>query len=174
MGNAGSTRKISLQNEDPASVIKVSDSVVQRLKGAGETESQDDARPKNSNSSPSQQQYINENEPSKTSLEVRREKEAEIRNNDVYWERRLAKLQDTHNRVNRRMEEEYEAAVQEVKKSFPKMPVENQVIPCQDAKAVVINCYKQHPRQTLLCAKEVEAFSACIDMKRRNIMSNKA
>ena len=172
MGNAGSTRKISLQNEDPASVIKVSDSVVQRLKGAAETESQDDASSVNSNAVSSQQQY-SENEPSKTSLEVRREKEAEISNNDMYWERRLAKLQDTHKKANRRMEEEYEAAIQEVRRGFPNIPVGNESLPCQDAEADVIRCYKEHPRQTLLCAKEVQAFSACIDEIRRNFIYNK-
>jgi hypothetical protein len=85
-------RKISVTNDDPSSVIKVSDSVVQRLKGVREVkDNQSESRPV------SQSQFGEEKITSsfphsyygrgtaKTSLEIRQDQEAALRENDQYW-----------------------------------------------------------------------------------------
>lgn len=178
MGNSGSTRKISISNDDPASIIKVSDAVARRLKGSLENSNQDESESKKRSAEVNEKelpkpQLVSGGEPSMTSLQIRQQKEAEIRNNDAYWERRIAKLQESNSRVARKLEEEYEAAIRDVNNSFPKPSSETGIPPCQDAKSNVINCYKKNPNHSLLCAKEVQAFTACVDIKRMNIIANK-
>lgn len=42
MGSSQSSRKLTLSNDDPASVIRVSDSVVQRFRGQEKTDGRSD------------------------------------------------------------------------------------------------------------------------------------
>lgn len=51
------------------------------------------------------------NEPSITSLQVRQEKEAQLRANDQHWQRRLTQLEETHAKINQLMEQEFNSAV---------------------------------------------------------------
>lgn len=46
-----------------------------------------------------------------TSLQIRQEKEAELRANDQHWQRRINQLEETHQKINEIMEREYSAAV---------------------------------------------------------------
>lgn len=46
-----------------------------------------------------------------TSLQIRQEKEAELRSNDAHWQRRINQLEETHQKINELMEKEYSAAV---------------------------------------------------------------
>lgn len=46
-----------------------------------------------------------------TSLQIRQEKEAELRANDQHWQRRVNQLEESHQKINEMMEKEYIAAV---------------------------------------------------------------
>lgn len=45
--------------------------------------------------------------------------------------------------------------------------------PCNDYEQSVINCYSKNPGQPLLCRREVEKFSNCIDMNRLKLLMEK-
>ncbi|XP_069684638.1 MICOS complex subunit MIC25-like [Periplaneta americana] len=142
------TRRISIPNEDPASVIKVSDSVVQRLKGGTEVK------------------------------EIRSEppppdREAALRDNDEYWQKRLKAMEESHVLINKKMEDEYKKAIKEVEDLFSRLPAKREQPPCSNAGQFVKNCYQQNPREVLKCAKEVEAFATCVDRKRVNILDSR-
>lgn len=51
------------------------------------------------------------NEPSITSMQVKRDKEAELKLNDIYWNKRLTALEENLKKTNQIMEKEYEDAV---------------------------------------------------------------
>jgi coiled-coil-helix-coiled-coil-helix domain-containing protein 3 len=182
MGGSQSTntRRISVLNDDPSSVIKVSDSVVQRLKGETEVkENQSESRPVSKSQSDDQKvtssfphSYYGRGTP-KTSLEIRQDKEAALRENDQYWEKRLKTLEENHMMINRKMEEEYKKAAKEVEELFSRLPARREQPPCTNAGHYVKKCYQQNPREVLKCAKEVEAFVACVDMKRVNLLDSR-
>lgn len=46
--------------------------------------------------------------------------------------------------------------------------------PCVDKKNAVIECYQCNPNDTMKCAKLVQAFQECVDLKRSCLMQNKA
>lgn len=49
--------------------------------------------------------------PGLTSLQIRQEKEAELRANDAHWQRRINQLEQQHHQISELMEREYSAAV---------------------------------------------------------------
>ncbi|PSN50453.1 hypothetical protein C0J52_04964 [Blattella germanica] len=164
------TRTITIQNDDPNSVIKVSDSVVKRLKGAKEEEKENQpVSPPQSKVTSSLSHYHYGRGP-KTSVEIQQDKQAALRENDEYWGKRVKTLEDNHMNINKRMEEEYKKAVKEVEELFAKLPSKEQQPPCSYAGQYVKKCYQQNPKEVLKCAREVEAFAACVDMKRVNLL----
>lgn len=50
-------------------------------------------------------------EPTITAIEVRRQKEIELRNNDLYWAKRLTQLEQNLQKTNSILEKEYNSAV---------------------------------------------------------------
>lgn len=173
------TRRISVPNDDTSGVIKVSDSVVQRLKGGAEikesqsestpvSQPQSDVQPVTSSFPP----YYGRGTP-KTSLEIRQDKEEALRENDQYWEKRLKTMEDNHMMMSRRMEEEYKQAAKEVEELFSRLPAKREQPPCANAGEYVKSCYQKNPGEILKCAKEVEAFAACVDMKRINRLDSR-
>lgn len=50
-------------------------------------------------------------EPTITALEVRRQKEKELRENDLYWQKRLKEQEQTMQRTNLILEQEYNETV---------------------------------------------------------------
>lgn len=50
-------------------------------------------------------------EPTITAIEVRRQKELELRNNDLYWAKRLTQLEQNLQKTNSILEKEYNSAV---------------------------------------------------------------
>jgi len=173
------TRKISVPNDDTSGVIKVSDSVVQRLKGRAEvkeSKSENPVSPYQSTVQPvisSFPQPVYGGVTPKTSLEIRQDKEEALRENDQYWEKRLKTVEENHMMMNRRMEEEYKKAAKEVEELFSRLPTKREQPPCANAGQDVKNCYQKNPGRVLKCAKEVEAFAACVDMKRINRLDSR-
>lgn len=60
-----------------------------------------------------------------------------------------------------------------VRKRFENTPVHQQVVPCKDAKAKLLECYKANVGQTLNCANVVTEFTSCIQEHRTKILSEK-
>lgn len=57
----------------------------------------------------------------------------------------------------------------EVKK-IREQPVTKCAIPCVNNRKNVVACYKKHPNEPMRCAKEVKAFTECVDSKRVKIV----
>lgn len=184
-------RRLSIPNEDKTGVIKVSDSVVQRLKGGPTSNAMQEPindvriRP----NQPTTQQPLVSNlpaasagvqtslqpqvpyyEPTLSSMQLLQEKEIELRKNDKYWEQRLAKLQENHRDVNRVLEEEYNKASREVTMRFASAPTKLMNPPCQELKSSILECYKSNPKNTLACSKIVQSFASCVDSSRVNVL----
>uniref|UniRef100_A0A0V0G5Z6 Putative head-elevated expression protein n=1 Tax=Triatoma dimidiata TaxID=72491 RepID=A0A0V0G5Z6_TRIDM len=174
MGGQQSTHRISIDNDgDSASVIKVSESVVERLKGgpdsSQEMEEEEVSKPNVRNPRFTNYKHVPvpENIPIQglpyiTSKDIQQELEIEIQKNNDYWEKRIAELQMSQERMNRIMEEEYVKATEEIQKYLPKVRPANAKLPCQGGRSSVTSCYKNHPRQPLNCAAEVEQFANCM------------
>lgn len=195
MGAASSNpRTVSVNNDSPAGLIDISDDVVRRLtsglptkaQGRGEQLQQREntteiSSPATASSGPSS--YPNPSIPPSamyhgelpfTSMQVRQEKERELRENDVYWTQRLKTLEANLAQTNQVLEKEYNDAVTDVKKRFATSAVQQQLPPCQDLKAKVIECYKKHSNETLLCAQEVEQFSNCVNLHRIQLLQQRS
>lgn len=50
-------------------------------------------------------------EPTLTAIEVHKQKEQELRNNDLYWTKRMSQLEHSLRKTNSILEKEYNAAV---------------------------------------------------------------
>ncbi|XP_060535118.1 MICOS complex subunit MIC25 [Cylas formicarius] len=165
MGSGPSkTRMLTVENDDPTSVIKVSDDVVDRIKGLAQTAPR--AEPQQATVQPV---YVSE--PSTTSLEIRRSHVAELSKNDEYWAGRLKHVEDSHRRMNQVMQDEYQKALDEYKE--PKRTQSLKEIPCLDSKRAVIECYRRYPGEPLRCAKVVQAFQECVDFKTHSLLAGK-
>jgi len=103
-----------------------------------------------------------------TALEVRRQKEIELQQNDAMWRQRMSQLEQTLNKTNTIMEQEYTSAVEDVRKRFATAAPVHQLPPCQDLKAQVIACYRANPGETLKCNEEVAMFRNCVSLNRVN------
>lgn len=180
-----------MNNDSPAGLIDISDDVVQRLKSGlpskaqGRTDSQQSGGansnvPSSTGSGPSS--YPNPPVPPSvmyqdelpfTSMQVRQEKERELRENDVYWTQRLKALEANLAQTNQVMEKEYSDAVADVKKRFATSAVQQQLPPCQDLKAKVIACYRKHPQETLRCAEDVQQFADCVNLHRIQLLQQR-
>lgn len=57
------------------------------------------------------QSIIYYGQPTITALEVRRQKEKELDNNDQYWKKRIIQMEQTFEKMNSISEKEYNAAV---------------------------------------------------------------
>lgn len=116
----------------------------------------------------SQAAFVQEHggEPTITAIEVRRQKDAELAQNDLYWRRRMAQHEQTLNKTNAIMEKEYSAAIEDVRARFQNAPPTHQLPPCQDLKSQLIECYRAHPSESLKCAEKVTAFTNCVSQNR--------
>ncbi|EDS33039.1 conserved hypothetical protein [Culex quinquefasciatus] len=185
MGASSSNpRTVTIDNDSPVGVIDISDDVVNRLKSG--MPPKEGARQQQS-SAPSvgagPSSYPNPlpppptgfyGEPSLTSMQIRREKEQELRANDVYWTKRLQTLEANLQKTNQILEKEYNDAIADVKKRFDSTAVAHQLPPCQDLKAKVVECYKKNQHETLNCSADVRAFTDCVNLHRIQLLKEKA
>lgn len=187
MGASSSTpRTVTIDNDSPAGVIDISDDVVMRLKtgmppkegaprqqshGSSSSDAHVPSSYPNPRPPPPAEYY---GEPTLTSMQVRREKEQELRANDVYWTKRLQGLEANLQKTNQILEKEYNDAVVDVKKRFESTAVTHQLPPCQDLKAKVIECYKKNQHETLNCSAVVTSFTDCVNLHRIQLLQEKA
>ncbi|KAJ9584473.1 hypothetical protein L9F63_021167 [Diploptera punctata] len=182
MGGAQSTntRKLTIPNEDPTGVLEISDSVIERMRGGREgKEEKPESPPVSQLHSPVRQvtsslpHYYHGRGTPKTSLEIQQDKQEALKENDEYWAKRVRIMEDNHMKINQRMEDEYKKAVKEVEELFARLPSKEEQPPCSYAGQYVMKCYQQNPKEVLKCAREVEAFAACVDMKRVNLLHSR-
>nr|BAN20847.1 conserved hypothetical protein [Riptortus pedestris] len=180
--NPSTTRKLQIDNEnDPATVIKVSEKVVQRIRSGAEKEAEQELAQqakkvrsfKRSDNNTNNANIFDDGVPFVTARMIRQEVEDELQKNNKYWESRIKELQQGHERINEIMEREYIKSVEDIKRELPKLPPENAVPPCQDKKGNIIKCYKTYSKRPLLCAQEVEAFNCCMKESRLKVLSQK-
>lgn len=190
MGAAQSSepRSVSMDNPTPVGVIDISDDVVERLKKGITKQVKDNvkaeaASPKKEAAvpkpaaaavqkptvvyqNPPQVVYANPGGHTLSAIDMRRQKEIELQQNDALWRQRMSQLEQTLKKTNAIMENEYSSAVEDVRKRFATASPMHQLPPCQDLKAQVIACYRAHPGETLKCAEEVAAFRNCVNTQR--------
>lgn len=169
MGGQQSSRRLIIENDDSNNVIKVSEKVVERLKGSiegNDKRSSNPAPPPRSMSANTvhiQPRAISDEVGSITSLDIKKQYEEELKNNNEYWEERIKNLQESHERINQTWDREYKKAIEDVDKSFPQFKGKDKKLPCQDQKTTVLNCYKKNNDKPLNCANEVQAFVNCMN-----------
>ncbi|CAO1319522.1 unnamed protein product [Diamesa hyperborea] len=173
MGSQSSkTRTVSFDNDTPSGIIDVSEDVVSRLKSGLAKERANknaEAREMQPSSQAAPQQIptiVYQGSPTITSMQVRKEKEAELFANDQYWGNRLKKQESDFLKNNKIMEKEFTDTVNDVKARFQQPSLIHQSPPCQDLKAKIIDCYKQNPAEALKCSSEVQNFLNCINSSR--------
>lgn len=189
-------RSVSMDNPTPVGVIDISDDVVNRLKKGITKQVKENAKAEAASpkkeapaktvvksatpaaaiaSAPVQKPtVVYQNPPpvvyaggaTLSALDIRRQKEIELQQNDAMWRQRMAQLEQTLKKTNAIMENEYSSAVEDVRKRFATASPIHQLPPCQDLKAQVIACYRAHPGETLKCAEEVAAFRNCVNTQR--------
>lgn len=182
-----SPRTVTIDNDNPVGVVDISDAVVQRLKN--QHSKIQNAEQKYAESAPGpvptssqipitlapspQTTTVYYGEPTITALEVRRQKEQELRNNDLYWAKRLTQLEHSLQKTNSILEKEYNAAIDDVRSRFQNASPQHQLPPCKDFKEKLVACYKQHPTETLMCSQHVVEFMQCVDRHRIKILDEK-
>lgn len=168
MGGNQSSRKITIENDDPTNVVQVSNDVVQRLKGADKYPDKPCEPEVNTSGqkSPGPGQVLGS--PFITSHQLKQEIEKEIQKNDQHWEKRIKRLQEDSEKINQRMQSEYEKAHKEMESNYPKISADGTKTPCQDKKSEIVSCFKSNQSQPLLCAKQVLEFTDCITNTRKS------
>uniref|UniRef100_U5EQ92 Putative head-elevated expression protein n=1 Tax=Corethrella appendiculata TaxID=1370023 RepID=U5EQ92_9DIPT len=182
---ASESRTVTIDNNNSPGVIDVSDEVVQRLKSGLKAEKQREqqqnsesrpisapAHPPSSYTNPVPHPNTLYSEPSLTSMQVRIEKENELKKNDLYWAQRLKELETNLQKTNQIMEKQYNDAVADVKKRFENTTTLQQPAPCQELKNAVIECYKKNTNETLKCSAVVQSFTDCVNSHRIKLLAN--
>ncbi|CAK9820122.1 MICOS complex subunit MIC25 [Anthophora quadrimaculata] len=190
MGSGQSARRLTIDNEDTG-VIKISDSVVERLiqtsdKGADE---------------PKKVRSVTLTEPSSTTVEspqlshsddipvysgspthypqltlsalmIHQQKEQELRTQDTYWQKRLQNLEKKHAKINDIIDAEYKKAVEQLYTNDKgSVNIQDTVQPCKSSSDKVYECYQVNPKEILKCSNLVEEFYDCVDQRRARVIA---
>ncbi|CAG9854484.1 unnamed protein product [Phyllotreta striolata] len=163
--STSSTRKLTVENEDPTGVIQLSEEVVNRIKGS-KVKSPEVLQGKAEEGG---QFPVYWNPASLTSQQIQEITSAELEKNDQYWQQRIKNIEEKHKKLNLVLEEEYKKAVKEfsVKKIDRKLP------PCKDTERAVKECYLENPQEPMKCAKVVQAFQECVDSRRNALLASR-
>lgn len=113
-----------------------------------------------------------EGEPTITSMELRRQKERELRENNEFWKARIDDVEKSLNKTNEIMQAECHKAIEEVKQRLAITSGELPEFPCLAEKNKVVACYRENPNQTLNCADVCAQFSKCVAACRAKKLEN--
>lgn len=174
MGNSKSApRKITIDNPEDATVIVVTENVIDRLQ---------DIKPPTSSyvpvsppSPPPQPPQPKETPVTSTetvtgtvyvtSHQIRNHIDAAIEDNNAYWQNRMRVLRDGYDRINSELKSEYDKAITEVNQSWGKQFLaseKNDLESCKQMKQEVIQCYNSNRDRSLLCSEQVKNFNQCV------------
>lgn len=101
-------------------------------------------------------------------LRLRQERELELKKVEDYWRERLKTVESKYVNLNKLTSEEFAKSVAEVEQLYKKEtcgPI------CQGAESSVIKCYKENPKQSLVCSPIVKEFSQCVASASLNALS---
>ncbi|KAG5318402.1 MIC25 protein, partial [Pseudoatta argentina] len=166
MGSGQSARKLTISNEEEIGVIKVSNAIVQRL-AQGEKSKSHKPLPDEKPAAPIQDpvpdaseattgQPVYYPELTMSALQIQQQMEEELNRQNQYWQRRLQNIENSYQKINRVLEEEYKKAANE------SSVAKSEVQPCLENSNKVLKCFQDHPKETLKCSDLVEEFSNCV------------
>ncbi|XP_019628441.1 PREDICTED: MICOS complex subunit Mic19-like isoform X2 [Branchiostoma belcheri] len=169
MGGSQSTRKVTLEQGDMEGVVKVSASVVKRMRGEPEDEPSSTGAPPLEPEAGRSRDGI----PRETLLphEQKAVLHEAIQERDRYWQDKLQSVEEKNAQLNQLTVEQFHKAAEEVEAKFIKQhykPV------CQDLQEAVMTCYIENPKQTLNCAQQTKAFTSCVENARLSMLQLKA
>jgi len=181
MGSSYSTtRTVTVDNPDPPGVIQISTDLADRISMTSRGNDGPEPRPEapaptldasNMPSLPAPTSADAAKLPtlqrlspdmSLTALQVRQQKEAEIKELEEQWRNRLKNQEDKFVAAGKITEENFKQAISDVERFFkkPHGPV------CEDNQREVLKCFKDNVDKPLECAKLVQAFSRCVEVTR--------
>ncbi|XP_048239146.1 MICOS complex subunit MIC19-like [Haliotis rufescens] len=166
MGGTGSTRRLVVEEIDGDGVVKISESVVRRLKGESEPEG---ASSSQSKSAPRPERVFLPPPPPQYG-QARIDSKKAVQEVEAFYQQKLRQLEERNATLQKITNEQFAKAVQEVEQKFLKQtgsPV------CQDLQSRVYNCYVDNPKYTLRCSADVRAFSLCVETARQNALARK-
>ncbi|XP_043269362.1 MICOS complex subunit MIC19 [Venturia canescens] len=201
MGSGQSTRKLTITNDEELDVIHISEGVVKRLAQGVANPKTETPSPKEVKTGrqwesssvkqnekpeeiygqptppPSRSYNVNpvQSNPEYTisALKMQQLKEEELRDQNIYWQRRMQNLKENHAKIDKILETEYQRAVDQVAaaQGKKKIDVSSVVPPCIENKEKVLRCYQDHPKEILKCSSLVEEFSNCVDQRRAGLIA---
>jgi len=178
MGGSNSKRTLIVENEDGGS-IKITEGVVRRLKGLPDEDKKETdksgvpqpaatpapAAPVSPAPTPAPAPAPKVQEPPKDpdySQYGLYPKKVNAELEDLYV-KKLKDLQDKHAELNKKTNEQFAQAVQEVEGKF----LDYTAVPvCQDLQSALLQCYQANPHEILKCSSVVNAFSVCVERAR--------
>jgi len=94
-----------------------------------------------------------------SAIQVRQEKDEELRQNDFIWRSKLKELEARYVSSAFASDQEFNTELDKLEKLVPKKrePI------CRDLSLKVSECYATHPNQSLKCSEVVQEFSRCVE-----------
>ncbi|CAN8032950.1 unnamed protein product, partial [Ixodes persulcatus] len=157
MGSSGSTRRVTIVNENSPDVIKISDSVVKRLKGESEAITASSA-PRTTAGAP----Y--DTRGSGDVMQTRKLHHEELKKVDDAWRERLAEVERQNQELYKLATDKFAGAVNEVEQKYMKHKC---VTICEEQQHKVLECYQKNQHAPLNCSKEKQEKDAMAEAYRQ-------
>lgn len=168
MGATSSTRRVTLEEDDGPGLVKISGSVVKRLRGEEEARIPETPAPEEKRAPTPSAPSAPQAQPAKIAPFTTSEED--ITRLEKIYKDKLNRLEKLNKELHETSTKEFSQAVEEVEKKFLKYttsPV------CQEQQDAVQKCYHDNPKQTLLCSSQVKAFLECVEKTRQTVLLTK-
>jgi len=94
-----------------------------------------------------------------SALDVRKQKEAELRANDKFWREKLRDIEARYIKAEFDAGEEFSKQLSKLSALVPEKGEEK----CKVVSTKVAECYRAHPTETLKCSELVKQFAKCVE-----------
>lgn len=182
MGNAPTSRRVTVVNDDVVGVVQVSESVIRRLKTGGDPEKTAESKPSPKESTPSSDAStvtlsppppagfvpFSPLEPYSTTLEQRQKYHEEFKKAERSWQKRIKELESQNRQLFDTANEKFAATLLEIETNHMKNSYEPV---CPDKQQTVLKCYKENSKYPLNCSREVDEFMQCVDKVRMTALT---
>uniref|UniRef100_A0A4D5R8Z2 MICOS complex subunit Mic19 n=1 Tax=Scolopendra viridis TaxID=118503 RepID=A0A4D5R8Z2_SCOVI len=183
MGNSGSTRRITVVNDDASGVIKISDSVVNRLRGELESQQTNKVRKTDSEFEPSAKPQRDESRPitpakpvlppklpstppvDKPEAKAPRISKEEAKQLESYWREKYYENEAANAELHKKTVVEFNKSLDEVEALFG-YRTNTCYLDCEDFEVKIIKCYQENAGKTLNCSHIVKDYVDCVDAMR--------
>ncbi|XP_051468688.1 MICOS complex subunit MIC19 isoform X1 [Apus apus] len=95
------------------------------------------------------------------------EKDRELKKHDAYYKEQLARLEERSAQFYKVTTEQYQKAADEVSSRFKRY--ESHPI-CTDLQDKILQCYQQHPQETLSCSALASQYLRCVNHAKQQSM----